>query len=149
MPLGWILLVVGIFLLIFEAVNPGFFIAIPGGVLVTLGIITIVFPGLLLTYWTPVIVVAIVLPLMFASMKFYKSISPTRKPTTTMTTSLVGEKGKVLKEVKPDEISGKVRVNGQLWSATADETIEEGEMVQVTDAKGVHIEVKNLRKKKD
>lgn len=149
MQLGLMLVIVGIILFIVEAAEPGFFIAIPAGVLLTLGIIAVIFPALLMTYWTPVIVVAIVLPLMFASMKFYQRISPTTRPTTTMTRSLVAEKGKVLKQIEPDEISGKVRVKSQLWSATADEKIEEGVMVQVTDAQGVHIVVKKLMDKKE
>ncbi len=142
---GLLLIVVGILLAIFEFLDPGFFVAIPAGVLITLGLITLAFPGLLFTWITPLIVALIVLPLMFLSLKFYASISPPSKPTTTMTTSLVGEIAQVEKEIEPDTISGKVRVRGnKIWSATADERIEEGEKVKVVEAEGVKLKVKRL-----
>ncbi|MEF8832706.1 MAG: NfeD family protein, partial [Candidatus Thermoplasmatota archaeon] len=138
---GIILIALGIILAIVEATDPGFFIAIPAGVLFTLGFITLAFPEMLFTYWTPLIVALIVIPLMFVSMKWYQYISPPSKPTTTMTTSLKGQEGKVVKEIDPDNISGKVRVGSKYWSATADEKIKEGEKVKITKAKGVHVVV--------
>ncbi len=142
---GVLLITIGIVLAIFEYVDPGFFIAIPAGVLITLGLITLAFPGMLLTWITPVIVAAIVIPLMFLSLKFYASISPPSKPTTTMTTSLEGETAQVVKEIEPNTISGKVKVKGsRIWSATADEKIEEGEKVKIIEAKGVKLKVERL-----
>ncbi|MBS3781905.1 MAG: NfeD family protein [Candidatus Thermoplasmatota archaeon] len=141
---GVILIALGILLAIFEAADPGFFIAIPAGVLLTLGIITIAFPGILFTWMTPLIVAAIVIPLMFLSMRYYQHISPPSKPTTTMTTSLKGQEGKVVKEIDPDNISGKIRVGSKYWSATADENIEEGAKVKITEAKGVHVVVEKI-----
>lgn len=144
---GIALIAAGIILFVLEATDPGFFIAIPGGVLVTLGFIALAFPGLLFTVWTPLAVAIVVLPLMFLSMRYYQYISPPSKPTTTMTTSLRGQKGQVVKKVHPDNISGKVKVNNELWSATADEEIEEGEKVVITEAKGVHLVVKRTEKR--
>lgn len=141
---GILLIALGIILAIVEAADPGFFIAIPAGVLITLGFITLAFPGMLFTYWTPLIVALIVIPLMFVSMKWYQYVSPPSKPTTTMTTSLKGQEGKVVKEINPDDISGKVRVGSKYWSATADERIEEGEKVKITKAKGVHVVVEKV-----
>ncbi len=141
---GILLIAIGILLAIFEAVDPGFFIAIPAGVLITLGFIILAFPGLIFTIWTPLIVAIVVLPLMFLSMKYYQYISPPTKPTTTMTTSLKGQEGKVVKEIDPDDISGKVRVGSKYWSATADESIEEGAKVKIIEAKGVHVVVEKI-----
>ncbi len=141
---GVLLIALGIILAIVEAADPGFFIAIPAGVLITLGFITLVFPGQLFTIWTPLIVALIVIPLMFISMKYYQYISPPSKPTTTMTTSLKGQEGKVVKEIDPDDISGKIRVGSKYWSATADERIEEGEEVEIVEAKGVHVVVRKI-----
>ncbi|MFW5946127.1 MAG: NfeD family protein [Candidatus Natronoplasma sp.] len=141
---GILLIAIGIILAIVEAADPGFFIAIPAGVLITLGFITLLYPGQLYSFWTPLIVALIVIPLMFISMKYYQYISPPTKPTTTMTTSLKGQEGKVVKDIDPDDISGKVRVGSKYWSATADERIEEGEKVKITEAKGVHVVVKRI-----
>jgi len=144
MTLGLILIVVGIALFIFEATEPGFFIAIPAGVLIVLGVMAVAYPDLLVSIWTPIILAITVIPLMILSMKLYQKISPPTKPTTTMSTSLVGQKGKVMQEIKPDEISGKIKVNNQLWSATADEEIPIGEKVQIIDSQGVHVIVKKI-----
>ncbi|MFP4141758.1 MAG: NfeD family protein [Thermoplasmata archaeon] len=142
---GIILIVIGILLAIFEAADPGFFIAIPAGVLITLGFILIFFPGAFFTFWTPLIVAAVVIPLMFVSLKFYQSISPPSKPTTTMTTSLEGQTGRVVKEIEPNTISGKIEVRGsKVWSATADEKIEEGEKVKIVEAEGVKLVVERF-----
>jgi len=141
---GILLIAIGIILAIVEATEPGFFIAIPAGVLITLGFITLIFPEMLYSIWTPLIVALIVIPLMFLSMKYYQYISPPTKPTTTMTTSLKGQEGKVVKEINPDDISGKVRVGSKYWSATAEERIEEGAKVKITEAKGVHVVVEKI-----
>lgn len=140
--IGLILIVVGIILFIVEAVEPGFFIAIPGGVLLVLGFIAVLYPDILLSIYTPLIVAVVVIPMMIISMKFYQRISPPTRPTTTMSTSLVGKEGKVVKRIEPDEIKGKVRISNQIWSATADDFIEEGKKVIVVEGRGVHIKVK-------
>ena len=141
--IGILLIVAGIVLIIVEAIEPGFFIAIPAGVLIVIGIIQISFPEFLMTIYTPLIVAAVVLILTFGSLKFYQKISPPSKPTTTMSSSLQGRVGKVMKTIKPDEITGKVKIENQLWSATSeDEEIEEGEKVVVVEGRGVHLLVK-------
>ncbi|MBS3816405.1 MAG: NfeD family protein [Candidatus Thermoplasmatota archaeon] len=145
MTTGIVLIAIGIILFIIEATDPGFFIAIPAGVLITLGFMFIFFPGQVLSIWTPLVVAAVVLPLMFISLKFYQNISPPSKPTTTMTTSLEGETAQVVKEIEPNNISGKVKVSGsKIWSATADEKIEVGEKVKIVKAEGVKLVVERL-----
>ncbi len=145
MTIGLILIIIGIVLIIFEASEPGFFIAIPGGVMITLGVIYVAFPDMLISYWTPVIIAAVVIPLMFLSMKMYQKISPPSIPTTTMSTSLVGEIGKVLAAVEPDEITGKIKIKNQTWSATADRYIPAGKRAMVVEARGVHVVVREVK----
>ncbi|MGM0404943.1 MAG: NfeD family protein [Thermoplasmatota archaeon] len=142
--LGLILVVIGILLLIIEVIEPGFFLAIPGGVLLVLGIIGLAYPALLTTIWTPLIVAIVVTPLMVISLKFYQRLSPPSKPTTTMSSSLKGKTGRVLKTVEPEEIKGKIRVENQIWSATSDKIIEEGKKVEVIEGRGVHLFVKEI-----
>ncbi len=144
--LGLILIIVGILLLIAEAAVPGFFVAIPGGVFLVLGLIALAFPQMLYSLWTPLIVVLIIIPLTFASIKFYQKISPPTKPTTTMSSSLVGKEGKVINKVVRDELQGKVKIDNQMWSATADKEIEEGTWVVVTESKGVHVVVREKKR---
>ncbi|MFW6040232.1 MAG: NfeD family protein [Thermoplasmatota archaeon] len=141
---GLILVVIAIILFIIEAVEPGFFLAIPAGVLFVLGVIAIIYPELLMTVWTPLIVGIVIIPMMIISMKFYQSISPPTRPTTTMSSSLIGKEGKVVKRVEPDEIKGKVKISNQIWSATSDEPIEVGKKVKVVEARGVHIVVEEI-----
>ncbi|MFW6376193.1 MAG: NfeD family protein [Thermoplasmatota archaeon] len=144
--IGIWLIVAGIVLIIVEAIEPGFFIAIPAGVLIVIGIIQISNPGFLFSIYTPVIVAAVVLVLTFGSLKFYQKISPPSKPTTTMSSSLEGRVGKVVKTIKPDEITGKVKIENQLWSATSkEEKIEEGKKVQIIEGKGVHLLVEEKK----
>lgn len=143
--LGLILIVIGIILFVVEAAEPGFFIAIPAGVLIILGIIAIAYPQILTTIWTPLIVAAVVIPLMVASIKFYQTISPPSKPKTTMSSSLIGQTGRVLQRVEPDELNGKVKIDNQVWSATADEEIDSGKKIVVVESKGVHVVVKEKK----
>ncbi len=144
MTLGLILIIIGIVLIIVEASEPGFFIAIPGGVMITLGVIAVAFPEILISIWTPLILAAVVIPLMFLSMKMYQRISPPTIPTTTMSTSLVGEIGKVLAPVEPDDIIGKIKIKNQIWSATAESHIPAGKKAQVIEARGVHVVVREI-----
>jgi len=144
--IGILLIVAGIALIIVEAVQPGFFIAIPAGVLIVVGIIQSVYPEFLVSIYTPIIVAVVVLILTFGSLKFYQKISPPSKPTTTMSSSLEGRVGKVIKAIKPDEITGKVKIENQMWSATSEEeVIEEGKKVIVVERKGVHLLVKEKK----
>lgn len=143
--IGILFIVAGIVLIIVEAMQPGFFIAIPAGVLIVIGVIQIAFPEFLISIYTPIIVAAVVLILTFGSLKFYQKISPPSKPTTTMSSSLQGRVGKVMKTIKPDEITGKVKIENQLWSATSEEEIiKKGEKVEVVEGRGVHLLVKRI-----
>jgi len=56
--------------------------------------------------------------------------------------NLGGKEGVVVKKVYPDSISGKVRIDNQIWSATGESEIEEGKKVLVISSQGVHIKVK-------
>lgn len=144
--IGILLIVAGIILIIVEAVEPGFFIAIPAGVLIVIGVIQISYPEFLVSIYTPIIVAAVVLILTFGSLKMYQRISPPSKPTTTMSSSLEGRVGKVVKTVKPDEITGKVKIENQMWSATSEnKVIEEGKKIVVVEGKGVHLLVKEKK----
>lgn len=142
------MIIIGILLLIFEASDPGtFFPAIVGSVLITFGLIAVAVPELLTSLWTPAILAAVVIPLMFIYMKLYQRLSPPTVPTTTVSTSLIGDTGKVLVAVEPDSITGKVKLRNQIWSATSKRNIPAGSMVKVVDARGVHVVVDKINEK--
>jgi len=93
-------------------------------------------------YILAVIVILLFLPLPYL---IYLRVSSPPTPTTSSTT-LKGREGIVVKEIKPWNISGKIKlsVGNKVWSATADREIEKGAEVKITDADGVHVVVKKI-----
>jgi len=133
--------IIGILMLIAEAVTPGSFIIVPGTVVLVLGLLWMVNPDWTLAWWSPIVAVIVLVPMVFASIKLYQMLAPPAPPETTVASSLIGKKGQVTKEIVPGDISGKVRVDNDMWSATATTRIPVGTKVVVKESKGVHIVV--------
>ena len=133
------MLLIGAILLVAEAVTPGFFIVVPGTILVLLGIIAILAPELLTLPWGIVVFLVITTVVSAGTIVFYRRLAPGHKPLSTSMDTLVGQRGEVIKEVEPDSISGKVKIGEQVWSAKAGSRIARGEKVIVTRAEGVHV----------
>ncbi len=75
--------------------------------------------------------------------KFYKkNIMPEHKPTNA--DRVIGAKGIVKTKVDPVLSCGTVEVLGSLWSAKADEALEEGSMIEVVAIEGVKLLVKKV-----
>ena len=75
----------------------------------------------------------------------YRKASPDKKPETTSKDTIVGKKGRVIAEVTADSISGKVEIDGALWSAKrTKKNIPEGAAVVVVSSEGVHITVEEI-----
>lgn len=64
----------------------------------------------------------------------------TSKPSTGVE-ALLGLTGKATRRIDPE---GKVFVNGELWNATAEEPIEEGESVEVVEVRNLKLKVKRI-----
>lgn len=143
--LGVLLLIVGIVMLIMEVTSPGFFIAIPGTVLVVLGLIGIMWPETFYSRWTPVLIFGIGVPAFILTIYSYKKFGSPEPPTTTSGEGLKGKRGIVTKEVTPDSIKGKVKITGQIWSATSDAPIKEGAKVVVKAYDGAHLVVEEVK----
>ncbi|OPY28987.1 MAG: hypothetical protein A4E28_01144 [Methanocella sp. PtaU1.Bin125] len=137
--IGILMLVVGGALVIAEAFVPGFFIIVPGTILVLLGLIALVAPGLLMSWWGIIIFAAITFVVSVATIMFYRRLAPGHKPLSTSMDTLVGMTGEVVREVEPDNISGKVKLGEQIWSAKSSGRIPVGEKVIVTKSQGVHV----------
>lgn len=143
---GWILIILGTIFLVIEASNPGFFIAVPGTVMIILGAMILlgvdIFSG-------PLGLVAGVISAVIVSLItiwLYRRINPgDAAPVTISRDSLVGREGRVIRKVIPGDLSGKVVVSGQEWSARSkDGEISVGATVRIIASEGVHVVVEEV-----
>ncbi|NLI73940.1 MAG: NfeD family protein [Euryarchaeota archaeon] len=137
-------MIIGIIMLIAEIFSPGVFMVVPATVLIVLGAIGMIAPDILLSWWSPIIAVILIVPLMLITVKMYQKLSPPMPPTTTVATSLIGQEGVVVTMVCPGNLKGKVKIDSDVWSATSDEAIPVGARVKVIHSEGVHVRVKNI-----
>lgn len=143
MGIGWIMIIIGLGLLILEASQPGFFVAVPGTTLIVLGTVTLLIPEFA-QEWAPAIIVVTALISSIITITFYRRIAPGQKPFSTSMDVLAGREGIVVKTISPDSISGKVKIDSQIWSATGDSVIEAGKKVRVISTAGVHVKVREV-----
>ncbi len=142
---GWILVVIGTLLLVAEALNPGFFIAVPGTVLIILGILLLLGVDIFSSAWGVVVGVIIALAAAGVTIWFYSRMTGDGAPTTLSRDSLVGREGQVTVGINKESIDGKVLIAGQEWSARSVEgTIPKGKKVKVVRSEGVHIVVEEV-----
>ncbi|MCD4844119.1 MAG: NfeD family protein [Methanosarcinales archaeon] len=138
--IGWVMIILGFCFLAAEALHPGFFIAVPGTVLLVMGAIFILLPGVF-EQWSPIIMVVTAIVASIGTIMIYRRIAPGQKPFTTSMDTLAGKKGIVTIDIDPGSISGKVRIDNQIWSATSDTSILTGTAIEVTESEGVHVKV--------
>ena len=72
--------------------------------------------------------------------KFVKT--PKTKPTNVY--SIIGKEGIVLETIDNINGTGKVKVNGELWSAISDSNIEKDEKIKVISVNGVKLKVEKI-----
>jgi inner membrane protein len=142
--IGVIMLVIGAALLVAEAFIPGYFMIVPGTILVVLGALAALMPDLVFSWWGIPIFVVLTVIVSAGTIMLYKRLAPGHKPLSTSMDTLVGMTGEVTREVEPDNISGKVKIGEQIWSARSSDRIPVGEKVIVTQAQGVHVFVCKL-----
>jgi membrane protein implicated in regulation of membrane protease activity len=142
--LGLIMIVIGVILLVAEISVPGFFLAVPGTVLVILGLVYM-FMGDVGVYAAAIITLATAVLSTLGIMLFYRTLAKPSPPTTTTIDGLVGKKGVVIAKIEPNTLKGKVRIDNDIWSATADEEIDVGKKVVVVKGEGVHLVVKEVK----
>ncbi len=143
LDIGWVMIIIGLGLLVVEAAQPGFFVAVPGTTLVVLGAVTLLIPEFA-QEWAPAIIIVTALVSSIATVLFYRNMAPGQKPQTTSMDVLAGKEGIVIKTVRPDSIDGKVKIDNQIWSATGESVINEGNKVTVISSEGVHVKVKEV-----
>jgi len=142
--LGLIMIIIGITMLIAEIFAPGAFLLVPATVLIVLGAIGMIAPDILLSWWSPIIAVVLIVPMTLITVRMYQKLSPPMPPTTTVATSLIGQEGVVVTKVCPGNIKGKVKIKSDVWSATSDQNIPVGARVVVVHSEGVHVRVKQI-----
>ncbi|KQM11720.1 hypothetical protein AOA80_06745 [Methanomassiliicoccales archaeon RumEn M1] len=142
--LGLIMIIIGIIMLIAEIFAPGAFMIVPATVLIVLGVIGMIAPDILLSWWSPIIAVILIVPMTLITVKMYQRLSPPMPPTTTVATSLIGQEGVVVTTVCPGNLKGKVKIKSDTWSATADKSIPVGAKVVVVHSEGVHVRVEQI-----
>lgn len=72
--------------------------------------------------------------------KFVKT--PETKPTNVY--SIIGKEGIVLEDIDSINSTGKVKVNGELWSAIADTDIQKDSKIKVVSINGVKLKVEKI-----
>ncbi len=142
---GLTLLIIGILMVLAEAAAPGAFILVPATVLIVLGGIGIIAPNILISWWSPIIAVIMLVPMTYVTLLLYQKLAPPAPPETTVATSLVGMTGVVEHEVLPNKLTGKVRIANDTWSATSSKAIPPGKKVVVKSSEGVHVMVEEVQ----
>jgi inner membrane protein len=144
---GLALLIIGILMVLAEVASPGAFILVPASVLIVLGAIGMVAPDILISWWSPIIAVVILLPMTYVTMLMYQKLAPPAPPETTVATSLVGKTGVVDRTIIPNTLAGKVRIEHDTWSATSNKEIAVGKKIVVKASEGVHVTVEEIPEK--
>ena len=60
--------------------------------------------------------------------------------------SIIGKEGIVIESIDTINGFGKVKINGELWSATSNQNIDKNTKVKVVNVKGVKLEVEQISK---
>jgi len=142
--LGLAFIIIGILMILAELSSPGAFILVPATVLLVLGFVGLVAPEVLISWWSPVIVAIVVIPITYVTMRMYQKLAPPAPPETTVATSLVGLTGVVVTEVTPNTLKGKVRIAQDTWSAVSNKAIPAGKRIVVRASEGVHVTVEEI-----
>ncbi len=141
---GVALIIVGLALLIAEVHVPGFFIAVPGTILLLLGLGMLFIKNMDIITASLIVIISAVGSSLF-TLWFYRKLGEPELPTTTTPDQFVGAVGTVIKDIEPGTLNGKVRIKNQVWSATANQRIEKGKTVRVRGAEGVHLIVEEVK----
>lgn len=144
--LGWLLIVLGALVLLFEAYSPGFFMTVPGTVMIILGILLVLGVDIFSSVWGIGLAVVVALASAIVTVWFYSRLNRGEGvPTTTSRDTVIGLTGRVTRAVDPSTLDGKVRIEGHDWSAhSTGAAIAEGSAVRVVGAEGVHVVVEEI-----
>ena len=142
--IGLAFIIIGILLFLVEATMPGFLVAVPGTVLIALGILMSF--DIVTGIWLLPIGLVVGLGSLYGTVKFYQTFASPDTPSEMSIESYVGKTGKVTKAVSPDTASGKVRIDREEMRAitcdSCNSDIAVGTSVEVMSAEGITLTVK-------
>lgn len=142
---GWLLIIGGALLLLFEVHSPGFFATVPATVMIILGVLQLAGVDIANPWMGGIIGIVTALCAAGFTVWMYGKITPDESPTTISRDSLVGKEGRVKVTVDPASLSGKVIIGTTEWSAhSTGRIIAEGTKVRVVSSEGVHIVVEEV-----
>ena len=142
--IGLAFIIIGILLFLVEATMPGFLVAVPGTVLIALGILMSF--DIVSGIWLLPIGLVVGLGSLYGTVKFYQTFATPDTPSEMSIESYVGRTGKVTKAVSPDTASGKIRVDREEMRAitcdSCNSDIAVGTSIEVVSAEGITLTVK-------
>ncbi|NOY88864.1 MAG: NfeD family protein [FCB group bacterium] len=136
----WIWLVAVVVFLIMELMNPTLIFAcfVAGSFIA--GIVGLFYPTAY--YWQVGVFIGISVILLPLTRTLAKKITKP-SPQKSNVDALIGKIGLVTKSIDPD-LGGQVRLEGEIWVATADEKIEENGKVIVKEVSGTKVHVEKI-----
>ena len=75
-----------------------------------------------------------------------KKFGKDTKTTPTNVYGIIGKEGFVIEDIENMNCSGKIKVNGEVWSATSSDDLKKDTKVKVVNVHGVKAEVKAIEK---
>jgi len=143
---GWIIVLAGAIFFVLEVFSPGFFLLVPGTVLLIMGALVLMGVDIFATPYGITIGIIIAILAAIVTVYLYGRLTPgDEKPLTMSMDSLAGKTGSVITSVDDSTLSGKVLIEGQIFSAkTETGKIHEGAKVKVIVSRGVHIVVEEV-----
>lgn len=144
---GWLVILAGAFLIALEVFSPGFFLLVPGTVLIIIGFLLLFGIDIFSSNIGILTGVGIAILAAVGTVYAYSRMTPPdQKPFTMSMDSLIGKEGILTKTADGQSLEGKALVEGQVWSAKAKEgIIPEGAKIKVITSKGVHIVVEEVK----
>ncbi len=140
--IGLAMVIIGAILLVVELSDPGFFIAIPGTILIVLGTIGMVVPEIFNFVYGIIIAMVVAGLTTVATIFLYRRLGRPEAPTTTVGSSLIGRTGRIRVPTDPDHPTrGKIQIGSVSYSASADTTLPAGTKAEVVSSEGVHVHV--------
>ena len=149
--IGLAFVIIGILLFAVEALQPGFMVAVPGSVLITLGILMSF--EIVTGIWLLPVGLVVGLGSLYGTIKFYQTFALPDTPSEMSIKSFIGMSGVITKAISPDSY-GKVKVDrarkatlnvDEMRAITCDSCnsdIAVGTSVEVVSAEGITLTVK-------
>lgn len=138
---GLLLIILAIILFVLEAQIASHGVLTIGGIIsMAIGSIMLFEAGPFIKLSLYLIVPAVLITTLFFTVTVGLAFKAYRRKPVTGKEGLTGQPGVATSDITPE--GGTVRVAGELWSATSDETVAKGEKVMVVDVAGLKVKVK-------